>query len=107
MFPGLKYFKEEDKAESKLNLGKCSAFFFFFFLKSITMLECLAGCIFLFLFFLGPHLHMEVPGLGVESELQLQAHAIVMAAPDPSHICDLCCILRQHWILNPPNEARD
>ena len=40
---------------------------------------------------------MEVPRLGVESELQLPAIATATATPmpDPSHICD------------PLNEARD
>ena len=37
-------------------------------------------------FFLGPHLwHMEVPGLGVELELQLLAYTVVTW--DPSSIC--------------------
>ena len=33
--------------------------------------------------------HMEVPRPGVKSELQLPAHAIATATPEPSHICDL------------------
>ena len=42
--------------------------------------------ILLYFVFLGPHLrHMEVPRLGVESELQLLATATAM--PDQSHIC--------------------
>ena len=51
---------------------------------------------FFFFIFLGPHLwYMEVPRLGVESELQLPAYttakakATATATPDPSHICDL------------------
>ena len=32
---------------------------------------------------------MEVPGLGVESELQVLAYTTAIAMPDPSHICDL------------------
>ena len=44
----------------------------------------------LFFGFLGPHLrHMEVPRLGVESELQLPAYTTATATPDPSHVCDL------------------
>ena len=50
---------------------------------------------------------MEVPKPGVKSEVQLQAYATATATPDPSHICDLCCSLRQRWILNPLSEARD
>ena len=53
-------------------------------------------------FFLGPHpWHMEVPGLGVESELQLPAYAIAIAMPDPSLICYLDHASRQCQILNP------
>ena len=48
---------------------------------------------------------MEVPGPGVESELQLQTYAT--ATLDPSHICDLYHSLLQCQILNPLSEARD
>ena len=50
---------------------------------------------------------MEVPGLRVESELQLLACTTATAVPDPSHIGDLHHSSRQHEILNPPREARD
>ena len=50
---------------------------------------------------------MEVPGLRVKSELQLQAYTTAMAAPDLSHICDLCCSLWQCQILKPLSEIRD
>ena len=51
-----------------------------------------------FVLFLGLHLqHMEVPRLGVESELQLPATAT--ATPDPSHVCTLRCSWWQHQIL--------
>ena len=44
----------------------------------------------IFFFFLGPLLrHMEVPRLGVESELQLPAYTTATAAQDPSRVCDL------------------
>ena len=56
--------------------------------------------------FLGPHLrHMEVPRLGVKSELQLSACAT--ATRDPSRVCDLHHSSQQHQILNPLSEARD
>ena len=59
-------------------------------------------------FFLEMHLQrMEVPGLGVESELQLLAYATATATPDQSHIFDLLCSLQQLGILNPLIEARD
>ena len=49
--------------------------------------------------------HMEIPGLGVESELQLLAYA--RATRDPSRVFDLPHSSWQHRILNPLREARD
>ena len=61
-----------------------------------------------FLPFLGPHpWHMEVPRLGVESELLPMTYARATATPDLSHICDLYHSSRQCQILNPLSEARD
>ena len=58
--------------------------------------------------FLRWHLqHMEVSGQGVELKLQLQAYITATEMTDPSHICDLCCSLRQCQIPNPLSEARD
>ena len=55
-----------------------SYFIFFFYLKIFIV------------FFGGSHLRrMEIPGLGVQSELQLPAYTTATAMPDPSHICDL------------------
>ena len=68
------------------------------------------GCCFFFflLFFLGPHpQHMDVPRLGVQSELQLLVYATVTATPDPSLICDLYHSSSQCQILDPLSEARD
>ena len=46
--------------------------------------------LFFFFCFLGLHLrHMEVPRLGVDSELQLPAYTPPTAKPDLSHVCDL------------------
>ena len=74
--------------------------------KLQTFLTRIIGGI--FLFFLWPHLqHMEVPWLGVKSELQLQAYTTAIATLDPSHICNLLCSLWQHRILTPLNEVRD
>ena len=54
----------------------------------------------------GTHLqHMEVPRLGVKSELQLPASAT--ATPDLSHIFDLHHSSWQCHILTPLSEARD
>ena len=51
--------------------------------------------------------HMEVPRLGVESELQLSAYTTATATQDPSHIWDLHCSLWQCGILNLLCETRD
>ena len=50
---------------------------------------------------------MEVPRLGVKSELQLLAYGTATATPDLSHICHLCRSLWQRQILNPLSEAKD
>jgi len=64
--------------------------------------------LFLFFCFLGPHLwHIEVPRLGVQSELQLLAYTTATATQDLSHICDLHHSSWQRLILNPLSEARD
>ena len=63
---------------------------------------------FYFLVFLGPHWwHMEVPRLGVESELQKLTYTTATALRDPSHICDLHHSSLQCLTLNPLSEARD
>ena len=63
---------------------------------------------FVFFVFLGLHpWHMEVPSLGVESELQPLAYTVVTATQDPSRICDLHHSSRPRQILNPLSEARD
>jgi len=80
--------------ESAAHQDKQTFFFFFFF--------------FVFCLFLGLHpRHMEVPRLGVESELLLPAYTTATAMPDPSRIFDLHHSSQQHLILNPLSEARD
>ena len=81
----------------------------------IIRLSFLDKCLFrfqVFCLFFPPDLwsylwHMDVPGVGVESELQLQAYTIAMATLDWSCICNLCHSLGKHQILNPLSEARD
>ena len=64
--------------------------------------------LFVFFWFLGPCLgHMEVPGLGIELELQLPAYTTATATQDPSCICDLHHSSWQYQILNPLSKARD
>ena len=51
--------------------------------------------------------HMEVPGLGVEWELQLQAYTTAIATLASGRICNLHCSLWQCRIPNPLSEARN
>ena len=51
--------------------------------------------------------HMEVPRLGVKSEVQLLAYTAASAKPDPSCVCKLHHSSRQRWIPDPLSEARD
>ena len=63
-------------------------------------------CTFFFFFFLELHLrHMEVPRLGVESELQLQAYSTATAILDQSCVCNLYHNSWQCWILNPLSQG--
>ena len=58
--------------------------------------------------FLGPHpQHMEIPTLGVSSELQLPAYTTATAMPEASRVCDLQHSSKQRQILNPLSKARD
>ena len=50
---------------------------------------------------------MEIPRLGVRSELQLLAYTTATVTRDLSHICNLHPSSWQHWILNLLSEARD
>ena len=62
----------------------------------------------MYTFFLELYLwHIEVPRLGVESELQLRAYTTATAMPDVGLICDLHHNTQQHQNLNPLSKARD
>ena len=50
---------------------------------------------------------MEIPGLGVKSELQLPAYTTATATQDPSCICHLHHSSQQCQILNRLSRARD
>ena len=50
---------------------------------------------------------MEVPGLVVQSGLQLPAYTTAAAMPDPSYGCDLHHSSCQHQIFKPVNGVRD
>ena len=83
----------------------------------LSYLEMFSYCWFVFLFvlffffflvFLGPHpLHVKVPRLGVELDLELLAYATGTAMWDLSCVCHLHHSSRQGRILNPLREARD
>jgi len=51
--------------------------------------------------------HVEVPRLGVESELQLPAYTRATATQDPSRVCNLHHSSQQRWIHNPLSKPRD
>ena len=73
----------------------------------MTWAAVLSRALFFCFSLLGPHLqHMDVPGLGLELELQLPADITATQMQDPSHVCDLGC-LRRRQIFNPLSEARD
>ena len=50
---------------------------------------------------------MEVPRLGVKSELQLLVYATAIKTQDPSHVCDLHHSSWQCQILSPLSKAWD
>ena len=73
-----------------------------------SLLFCFGFVFFFSFFFLGPHPQlMEVPRLGIESELQLPTSATATAMPDPSRVCVLHHSSWQHRIFNPLSKTRD
>ena len=50
---------------------------------------------------------MEIPRLGVKSEIQLLAYTTATATWDLSLVCNLHHSSQQHCILNPLSEARN
>lgn len=101
-------------SSTRICLSKVYYYFFILFLCvwgiylfHLEQVELLIN-LFIYFCFLGPHpRHMEVPGLGVQLELQLLTYTTTTARRDPSHFYNLCCSLSQCWIFNPLNEARD
>jgi len=77
--------------------------------SSATGAMCFESFIFFFSFcyFFGPlPRHMEVPRLGVESELWPPAYARATAMRDPSRVCDLHHSSWQRRIVNPLSKGR-
>ena len=88
----------------------CTTFFrsLWFQMRYLMSFKLVFSFLFFFVFlpFLGLLLrHMEVPRLGIESELP--AYARATATRDPSHICDLHHSSRQCRIVNPLSKARE
>ena len=80
--------------------------FAYFFFKMLVFTFLFIYLFILSFVYLGLHpQHMEVPRLGIQSELLLLAYSRATAIPDPSHICNHSSW--QCWILNPLSEARD
>ena len=79
----------------------CSSIFSLVFLRFTTV--CVST-----VYFLGQYQqHMEVPRLGVESELHLLVYTTDTATQNPSCACDLHHSSQQRWILNPLSKAGD
>ena len=67
----------------------------------------LTGYFYLFIFFTAlPAVYGSSWARG-QIQAAAGAYTTAMAILDPCCICDLCCSLRQHWILNPLSKARD
>ena len=84
----------------------CSACLVFWWLSKFSLSHLKIGRVLLYFLFiylfciLGPHLSpMEVPRLGIKSELQLPTDTTATANPDPSCICDLHYSSQQHGSL--------
>ena len=90
---------------------KSFSFNFYFLIPNGFYFSIIAGlqCSFFFLLlFLGLHLWpMELPRLGVKSELQLPIYTTATATRDPSRVSNLHHSSWQHQILNPLSEDRD
>ena len=66
----------------------------FFFFVGVAFQGCTCGI-------------LEIPRLGVKSELQLLVYTPATATRDLSLVCNLHHSSWQHWILNPLSETRD
>ena len=82
------------KSMSSVLLGIYLAYSYLFFFCTSS----LSYSFWNFFLFMANLCHMNVPRLGVESELQPLAYTTTTATPDPSHICDLYHSPRQCWI---------
>ena len=104
---GVTVFKRKRKKNS-LWPSKYSQIIVRFFKRLVTRQQVSYDTAFFGLFLLLElHLqHIEFPGLGVKSKLQLLAYTTATARPDPSLIWDLHQTSWQYRILNPLIQAR-
>ena len=80
-------------------------------MKRMCMCVCVCVCVcisllIIFSFFL-LGLRLELPRLGVQSDLQPLAFATATATQHPSCVCNLHHSSQQCWILYPLSETRD
>ena len=101
VYPHGKFFK---------HYWRCTCFMYFTVCVLLLLVKKIfpASCLFVCLCFSGPHpQHMEIPRLGIKSELQLPAYTTATATQDLSNVCDLYHSSWHCWILKPLSEARD
>ena len=92
---------EEPVGQCRLRQNCFSVLFFGFCFCSLFF-------VFVFFVFLGPHAwHMDVPRLGVQSELQLLDYTTATATRDLSRVCNSHHSSEQCQIFNTLREARD
>ena len=76
-------------------------------LVTIYWLIIIIHHVFIISFSMGPHMgHMKVPGLGVDSELQLPAYTTEQHKIRATSACSLHHSSWQGQILNPPSKGR-
>ena len=91
-----------DQPASQPRLLLCLSVSRFSFLSPSICCGCCCCCLFRAIPW-----YMEVPRLGVESELLPLIYTTATAKWDPSRVCDLNHSSWQRWILHPLSEARD
>ena len=102
LFRSLLYFKDQGKAKSRRTQGPLPLISGFwlspilgnrahFLPGHVSQVRVHGFVVVVVVCLLGPHpRHMQLPRLGVESELPLPAYITATAMPDPSWVCDLC-----------------
>ena len=102
--------QSNQESQQKMGLSSINSYLFtylFIYFYFLFLYNDFYLFIFIVIFyFLGLHpQHIEVPRLGIKSELQLPAYAT--ATQEPRCVYDLHHSSQQHHILNPLSEARN